>query len=354
MGDVSAIRGVNLGGWLVLERWITPRLFQLAHAQDEQELLAYTVSHPGFFDEIKKHRDEFITAQDFQRIAQRGFNSVRLPIAWHTVLGSTQLPQIQALEYLDFCMEQAQAHKLSVLIDLHAAPGGQNNFDHSGSEGEFEWHLDPSYREKTLLLLDMLAKRYKHEKALFGIEVLNEPILAGFRGLSYEPGIPGPYLRNFYRSAYDLLRKEFDLDKAVVFHDAYKAWKWKRFMSSPKYKNVWWDTHIYHCFGKFAENLHDKKLFTQAMKQDARIIAELKRSGKAVMVGEWSAGLAIPQQAMTPEGRRAFEKLLIRRQLKEFSRADGWYFWNYKLDSTLKGWDSRSSLAFIEKDVLKA
>lgn len=354
MGEISAIRGVNLGGWLVLESWITPSLFQLCSTQDERELLSHASIHTDVLNEIKKHRDTFITPQDFQCIKQRGFNSVRLPIAWHTVYGTHALPQLKGLEYLDFCMEQARLNGLSVLIDLHVAPGGQNNFDYSGSEEEFEWHLDASYREKTLLVLDELARRYKHEEALFGIELLNEPVISGFKGLSYEPGIPAHYLRNFYRSAYDLLRTQLDVDKAIVLHDAFRPQMWKHFMKASKYENIWWDIHIYHCFGKQAENLHERKVFMQAMKQDAHSIAELKRSGKPVLIGEWSAGLAIPQQAMTPEGRKAFERLFIRRQLKEFSQADGWYFWNYKTESSLSGWDSRSSLAFVEQEVLKA
>lgn len=31
-----------------------------------------------------------------------------------------------------------------------------------------------------------------------------------------------------------------------------------------------------------------------------------------------------------------------------FEQADGWFFWNYKLQADVAGWDARKALAFLE------
>src|SRR5215469_12190564 len=58
----SKLRGVNLGAWLVLEKWMTPDTFRGADAEDEYTLCL------GLGDKAKgrldQHRDTFITASD--------------------------------------------------------------------------------------------------------------------------------------------------------------------------------------------------------------------------------------------------------------------------------------------------
>ena len=63
----TPLRGVNLGGWLVLERWMTPRLFAGTDAKDEYSFM----QTPDAKEKINKHRDTFITEDDFRWLAEQ-------------------------------------------------------------------------------------------------------------------------------------------------------------------------------------------------------------------------------------------------------------------------------------------
>ena len=69
---MEKIRGVNLGNWLVLEKWMTPALFDGVDAEDETYLCA-RLGHDRAAERLKVHRDEFITQRDFEDIAVKGF-----------------------------------------------------------------------------------------------------------------------------------------------------------------------------------------------------------------------------------------------------------------------------------------
>jgi glucan 1,3-beta-glucosidase len=58
------IRGVTLGGWLVLEKWVTPALFAGTSAEDETHLWTELSEH-GQRELLRAHRDSFITERDF-------------------------------------------------------------------------------------------------------------------------------------------------------------------------------------------------------------------------------------------------------------------------------------------------
>ena len=66
------IKGVNLGNWLVLEKWMSPALFDGTTAEDEYNLPRQL--SPGVYEaRIRVHRSEYITERDFadrERIAR--------------------------------------------------------------------------------------------------------------------------------------------------------------------------------------------------------------------------------------------------------------------------------------------
>ena len=54
------IKGVNLGNWLVLEKWMNPALFEGTTAEDEY-YLPRQLSPEVYEARIKIHRSEYIT-----------------------------------------------------------------------------------------------------------------------------------------------------------------------------------------------------------------------------------------------------------------------------------------------------
>src|SRR5690606_5416853 len=120
------IRGLNLGGWLVLEPWMTPYLFPSVADYDETRLAKETP--PAVFSEVlENHFKSWITRDDFRWIRDSGANLVRIPYPWW-VFGDIE-PYRGSVEYLDRAMDWAEACGLGVMLDLHTAPGCQNGFD---------------------------------------------------------------------------------------------------------------------------------------------------------------------------------------------------------------------------------
>src|SRR6267142_1718523 len=72
------LRGVNLGGWLVLEKWMVPDVYRGTDAADEYNL-CLTLGDKAQ-ERLDHHRETFITAADFKWIKNCGLNAVRLPV----------------------------------------------------------------------------------------------------------------------------------------------------------------------------------------------------------------------------------------------------------------------------------
>ena len=147
------LRGVNLGGWLVLEQWMTPALFEGTQARDETYLC---------------------TELGETRARDHGFQAVRIPVPFF--LFEDIGPYVHCAEYLDRAFAWAEETGLQILIDLHTVPGGHNGTDNSGIMGISVWSTRQDCVAYTLRVLEKLAERYGERKALWGIEVLNEPM----------------------------------------------------------------------------------------------------------------------------------------------------------------------------------
>ena len=63
--------GVNLGNWLVLEKWMEPHLFEGLAADDENEL-AREADPEWLQQRIKHHRDLYITEETSARSPSQG------------------------------------------------------------------------------------------------------------------------------------------------------------------------------------------------------------------------------------------------------------------------------------------
>ena len=323
------IRGVNLGGWLVLEKWITPSLFKDSSARDEYTLCQELGA--GAESVLKQHRDHFITEEDFGWIAAHGLDAVRLPIGYW--LFGEESPFVAAIEYVDKAFEWAARHHIGVILDLHAAPGSQNGKDHSGRIGDIAWN-EPESLAKSLRLIERLAQRYKGRDSLIGIELLNEPSWLNKR----------KFLRQYYEHGYDIVRKHCGTNVSVVVADAYRPKKWKRVMQDSKYQAKQLDVHLYQSFSK-----HDKQLSFAGHidKTNHEWRDLLQKIGKQwpIMVGEWSLALDSKtfknmDEPAVDAARRAYGSM----QLEVFEQhAASWFYWTYKTEA-LKAWSYRDAV----------
>ena len=217
--ETMYVKGVNLGNWLVLEKWMSPSLFDGTTAEDEY-YLPTQLPKEVYEARIKIHRSEYITERDFTRIKAMGMDAVRIPVPYF-IFGDRP-PFIGCVEELDKAFAWAERYGLKVLIDLHTAPDSQNGFDNGGISGVCKWSQEPEEVEFELTVLERLAQRYGKREGLWGIEILNEPILEEmWEQMKVTERYPAAdpekakgtkpntmeFIRGFYLEAYDRIQK---------------------------------------------------------------------------------------------------------------------------------------------------
>jgi glucan 1,3-beta-glucosidase len=322
----SILRGVNLGGWLVLEKWMVPEVYRGSDAPDEYSLSLELGDQAKA--RLQKHRETFITAEDFRWIKNRGLNAVRLPVGYWAL--EAPKPFVEAAGFIDFALEQARQNDLKVILDLHGAPGSQNGWDHSGRSGEIGWDKDPNNIKETVRVLAAFAEKYGNHPALFGIELLNEP----------SNQIQVEILKNFYLEAYSEIRKYAWPKVAIVFHDSFRAMAWQNFMKGPDYSNVIIDTHLYQLFNEDDSKRTAPEQIVFALSRKTAL-EQMQQEELPTFVGEWS--LALPDNST--EELSSFQSDLLTgayadTQLLCFENTRGWFFWSYKLESN-SAWNFR-------------
>jgi glucan 1,3-beta-glucosidase len=115
------VRGVNLGGWFVLEPWITPSLFDAigGGAVDEWTFCS-VLGAAEAENRLQAHWSSWITQSDFNAMAAAGLNHVRIPIGYWSVIPNPGEPFVQgAYDYLGQALNWADAVGIKVMIDLH-------------------------------------------------------------------------------------------------------------------------------------------------------------------------------------------------------------------------------------------
>lgn len=323
---MKTLNGVNLGGWLVLEKWMTPSLFKGTSARNEFELAQTKLGR----ERIQKHHTTFITESDLEWLKEQGIKILRVPIGYW-IFGNDPR-YVSALERLDWLVSASLSYGFKLLLDLHAAPGAQNNAAHSGSGNtnrtiySTKWLNDPSAQEKTIQVLEELARRYYNSPCVWGIELLNEPVIDRF----------GLRLVGFYRRAYKRLCKVARPGTKIVFSDAYAPLLTTNalFLRTKKDFPVAIDCHIYQVFG--ARN--KKKTFNQNIKYTilTNYFLAFLRLQQPVIVGEWSAMLPY---RLTPDKTKQY----ALRQINAFGSAEAQFYWSYKTEG--KGrWNYRDMI----------
>lgn len=374
---IRNIKGVNLGNWLVLEKWMSPELFAGTDA-DDAYYLPRRLPREIYEARMQQHRAEYITERDFVTIKAIGLNTIRIPVPYF-IFGDRE-PFIGCIEYLDKAFLWAERYGLKILIDLHTAPYSQNGFDNGGLSGVCRFFQMPEEIEFVHTVLERLAERYGEREGLWGIGVLNEPVPKDMftnTGIQerYKPvdpelaagsaGYEMPQLREFYMTAYERINKHLAKDKLVVLHDGFDLKAWKDFMQEEKYSNVVLDTHQYLMSAEAqgcAQTLEAYEEFIE--KNYAKDIEEMQEYFP-VICGEWclfnslacgrdtkggQTELNGPMEAITnkvsDEDKKKIYSTLDKAQKAAWAKGSGYFYWSYKLltdtvsTESWVGWDA--------------
>lgn len=216
-GEEAVLRAVGLGNWMLQEGYmLNPHDQSKAGTQWQMKKLYYDegVSEEDVEAFYKKWRDNFITKRDIDYIASLGFNSIRLPMHYELFLTDAQRsvrnsvikdranlqaytnalaqwhdneelfaePDLEAFVLIDRLLDWCGANKMYVVLDLHAAPGGQGTNVEIADvfEPNHMWYGRDSqdrlvYQDITVALWEKISQRYTDDDRIAFYDLINEP-----------------------------------------------------------------------------------------------------------------------------------------------------------------------------------
>ena len=177
-GNPLRLRGVNLGGWLLWEGGNFGKAILLPESVMLYRL-AQIVGNQAAQNFRNQIHANYVTETDFQRIAELGFNSVRLPINAN-LLEDDARPYVykqSGWNLIERALNWGEKYNVYILIDLHAVPGGQSRLSPSdpGPVNEIIWQSN-EHRQRTIAMWQAIANRYKDRKIIAGYDLINEPL----------------------------------------------------------------------------------------------------------------------------------------------------------------------------------
>ncbi len=171
-GKPLTLRGMNLGNWMVPEGYMWHFKDGPQSPHEIEALVTELLGPSGAARFWEAYRDGYYTQGDLHRLRQMGFNSVRVPIHYR-FFGSEDA---EGFRLLDRVVRWAKAEQLLVVIDMHAAPGGQTGSNIDDSAG-YPWlYQDEAAQVEMVETWKRIARHYRDESAVMGYDLLNEPI----------------------------------------------------------------------------------------------------------------------------------------------------------------------------------
>lgn len=360
------VRGVNIGGWLVLEPFITPSIFEKYSTPEwpvvDEWTLSEKLGRQGTIDALKPHWDSFVSLNDFWKIKNAGFNLVRIPVGYWSFVEPWGPYAQGAAPYLDSAIDWARQTGLKVVIDLHGAPKSQNGFDHSGQKLASPGWGDADSLSYTHTVLKQIEEKYAKpelQDVVVAIQFLNEPFLSKLNPET---------VKQFYRDAFYNLREISDTP--AMLHDGFWDPVWLNGFLTPQdnnAQNVIVDHHEYQIFDSGLVGLS----VDQHLGLACNAVNNYAGSDKWTIVGEWSgaltdcarhlngfgagsrmegsfpgsyyigscSGKSGPVSSWSEDWKDSIRRY-IEVQLDAFeTKTQGWVFWNFKTEGSAGEWD---------------
>ena len=322
-GSRVVLRGVGLGGWMNMENFIT------GYPATESQMRAAVAAVLGpersarFFDRLLTR---FFEEGDAALLADLGVNCVRIPVNYrHFERDAAPFEMVEeGFERLDGVVRLLADHGIYSVIDLHAAPGCQNQHWHSDNPthvAAFWQH--PHFQDRVVHLWQAFATRYRDEPWIAGYNLLNEPA---------DPS--GAVVGPFHDRLVAAIR---EIDSAhIVFVDG-NTYSTDFSMFAEPYENAVYACHDYARAGMSFGGPYPGETQGQWIDRDFLEEKFLERSsyqretGTPIWVGEFG-----PVYTGDPE-RDEQRYQILSDQLDIYDRyGAGWSIWTYK-DVGLQG-----------------
>lgn len=237
-GNEILLRGTNLGNWLNPEGYMF-RFDKVNSFRLIDEVLKELVGADNVREFWKSFRDNYITREDIKYLKSLGFNHLRIPFnfKYFVVEDHPDIFLEEGFKRLDDVINWCEEENIYVILDLHAAPGGQTGDNIDDSWGYPYLFENETAKITTIKLWKKIAERYNSKKIILGYDLLNEPIAHYFENknvlnLELEPLYKrivkairevDPYHIVFLGGAqwntnFDVFGQPFDNNLAYTFH----------------------------------------------------------------------------------------------------------------------------------------
>lgn len=343
--------GPNFGALFVQEKWIDNSLFNPDNDTGGSELAALkSWGKKAKIDELREkwesHWDQFITDDDWKLLEDSGVTCIRLPIGFYSLGDKSLLKHTPFADYAgvyknswDFIVkiiDKAQKHRIGVLIDFHALPGGANGDEHSGtSSGKAELWSSSKFREGAI-------ETYIEFICLLGDE--SDAIQQNVVALQLVNEAPWGESKcsGFYLDAAAKIRSTNKIGKEIplVISDSWdcnncasEIAKWNEKVGDSGFIV---DTHVYRTFS-------DEDKGKSAEQHISEASNAVSFQGEAdVYVGEWSCCLDEETWKKSHGDRGQQEADFGKAEISNFAQLAGNFFWTFKFGQGIGGsWDWR-------------
>lgn len=320
-GQKVFLRGVCFGGWLNMENFITgyPGAESVLRAAIRAEL--GEEGYRAFFDSLL---DSFISEGDFRFLKELGATVVRVPFNYRHFEDDLRPGEYdeRGFAHLDRVIELGRKYGIYVILDLHAAPGWQNQGWHCDNPYGISllWdHRDFQRRGRDLWV--HIARRYRNEPVVAGYNLLNEPNAPSMEALN-----------RLYREWVAAIR-EVD-DRHILFLEGNRYSRVFDGLDEPFDDNVVYSSHNYtiptHRARVYPGEVAGVYADAAYMEQEFLAVNRwLLDRGVPSWVGEFGALFDGPVDRPTNADRARLAAL--RDQLAVFNRYEQhWTIWTYK------------------------
>ena len=175
---------MGLGGWMVQEGYML-RIYN----QSQQHRIRKRIEELTSPEQTKEFYDAWLANSvrkiDIDSMKSWGFNSVRLPMHYNLYTLPIEKEPVKGqntwidkgFQLTDSLLAWCKANNMYLILDLHAAPGGQgNDLNIADRDTTYPslWASEEN-QKKTVALWKKLAERYANEPWIGGYDLINEP-----------------------------------------------------------------------------------------------------------------------------------------------------------------------------------
>jgi endoglucanase len=183
-GENVLLRGIGLGGWMVQEGYMLKK-----NEEGQQHKVRARIEALIGAEKTEAFHQTWLSNHtrkiDIDSMKVWGFNSVRLPMHYNLFTLPIELEPVpgkntwleKGFALTDSLLSWCKRNQMYLILDLHAAPGGQGTDMNISDRDPLRpslWESEAN-QQKTIALWQKLAEHYVNEEWIGGYDIINEP-----------------------------------------------------------------------------------------------------------------------------------------------------------------------------------